>query len=211
MTATAPESAPHAAAHLFLLGDSGGIEVGTLVSWQASNAEGAPLRYSVLYSADNEQSGWPVATDIEETSLTITAGRLHDIPGSNQGVIKVIATDGINTGEDVSDRALTAPNTPPDIMLAHSGETIFLRPGALLVLNGSATDVEDGVVPDGDLRWWSSQDGDLGAGRELATHALSKGKHTITLTATDSQGAAAQKTVTVVVTDTRVFLPLIVR
>lgn len=191
--------------------NSGRVEAGAMINWQASDANNDPLRFTVLYSGDGGTSWRPLALHTEATSLEITAGLLHDIPGGNQGMLKVIATDGINTGEDVSNSPLTAPNTPPDLMLGQSGETIFARPGALIVLEGGATDVEDGVIPDGSLRWQSDRDGQLGSGRELATDALSRGKHTITFTATDSQNAASQSSLTVVVADSIIYLPTILR
>ena len=58
----------------------------------------------------------------------------------------------------------------------------------MLVFEGQAYDLEDGPVADSRLAWSSNLDGSLGAGRTMSTDALSDGPHTITLSATDSDG-----------------------
>lgn len=191
--------------------NSGNIAPGTEITWTASDPDGDELVYTVLYSHDAGVSWLPLALDLTETSLTLTPGLIHDIPGSDQGMIRVIASDGVNTGEDTSDGLLSAANTPPNLLLANQERTLSLAPGHLLILDGSATDVEDGVLDGESLVWESSLDGELGTGRELATNALSEGVHTITLTATDSQGASSEATLTVVVRLLNLYLPSVSR
>jgi hypothetical protein len=58
----------------------------------------------------------------------------------------------------------------------------------LLVLQGTATDLEDGGLPDGALHWSSDVQGSLGDGPSLPLVALMPGPHVITLTALDSHG-----------------------
>jgi len=75
-------------------------------------------------------------------------------------------------------------------------------------------DFEDGPLGDSALSWVSSQDGVLGNGQILEV-TLSPGVHTITLTATDSEGLqdtdSIQVTVVQGTTEHYLFLPLIIK
>jgi hypothetical protein len=53
----------------------------------------------VLYSADNGATWQTLATDLTTTSY---AWDLAGVPAGSQYRVKVIATDGFNTGQDVS-------------------------------------------------------------------------------------------------------------
>lgn len=70
-----------------------------------------------------------------------------------------------------------------------------------LTFHGQAFDQEDGGLP---LHWSSSLDGDLGTtnpGKDLALDTLSFGVHTITATATDSDGLTTSQSFTVTAKD----------
>lgn len=54
---------------------------------------------------------------------------------------------------------------------------------------GTASDAEDGSLTGTALVWTSSLDGAIGTGTSFSKNDLSIGVHTITLTATDSDGA----------------------
>jgi len=66
---------------------------------------------------------------------------------------------------------------------------------------GSATDVEDGVIPDASLAWSSSRDGAMGTGSALNYNALSLGTHTVTLAAVDSDSKIGTATISVTVNE----------
>jgi len=74
------------------------------VTWNASDLDGDPLAYTIAYSYDSGESWIPVATDVEGNSYVWNTSLLED--GSNY-LVRVIATDGVNTGEDVSDNVFT--------------------------------------------------------------------------------------------------------
>ena len=67
-----------------------------------------------------------------------------------------------------------------------------------------------GPSPRGDLTWTSDRDGALGAGEEVAVSTLSLGEHTITITATDSQGLNGTDQVRLTVTGYQAWIPQVV-
>jgi hypothetical protein len=63
--------------------------------WQANDPDGDNLTYFVLYSPDAGKSWQTIASDIKDTELRVN---LAALPGTNLGLFRVIATDGVNTG-----------------------------------------------------------------------------------------------------------------
>jgi hypothetical protein len=74
------------------------------ITWNASDPDGNPLTYAVLYSDDNGTSWLPLAIDYKETSYV---WNVTGLPRGSNHLVKIIATDGVNTGEDVSDYTFT--------------------------------------------------------------------------------------------------------
>jgi len=94
----------------------------------------------------------------------------------------------------------TCPNTSPTVTISEpAGETV--AENTSVNFEGSAFDVEDGVLPGTSMLWTSSRDGAIGTGTSFSKTDLSLGLHNIVLTATDSDGATgtANAQVTVVV------------
>jgi hypothetical protein len=71
----------------------------TTIQWSGSDADGNTLYYAVLYSADNGANWETLAANLTATSYTWD---LAGLSGGSQYLVKVIATDGFNTGQDVS-------------------------------------------------------------------------------------------------------------
>ena len=87
------------------------------------------------------------------------------------------------------DQVVIAPaNTPPTATITSPAffATFLTTDG--IAFNGSGNDTEDGNLVGASLVWTSSTDGLIGTGTSV-TRSLSAGGHTITLTATDSDGA----------------------
>lgn len=74
------------------------------VSWTASDIDGDALSYTVLYSANNGATWELIAGGLSSTSTTWS---VQGLPASSAYRIKVVATDGFNTGFDVSDATFT--------------------------------------------------------------------------------------------------------
>jgi hypothetical protein len=74
------------------------------VRWTGSDADNDRLVYELLISPDNGLTWEPVAGDLTGTSYVVDTSEFS--PGAKY-VARVIATDGINTSEDLSDSPFT--------------------------------------------------------------------------------------------------------
>lgn len=162
------------------------------IYWQANDADGDPLTYTVAYSPDGGHSWRLVAIGLTEPSVRWDTSKV----GGGQHVrVRVIATDGISTAWDDSDGTVQIDLKQPTARIAFpaDGKT-FQRPEAVLLL-GRGFDPEDGELRGPALVWSSDRDGVLGSGNHIVTPDLSHGPHVITLTVTDRDGATASASV----------------
>jgi hypothetical protein len=164
------------------------------IAWTASDADGDPLHYAVQYSVDGGQTWHTLAVDLASTELQINPATFA---GSDQALIRVLATDEVNTGEDRSNALFIVPNKAPIAVVRSPGNNLAYDSGSVLILQGAATDLEDGPLGGEALSWVSTRDGALGTGRQLAVRNLSIGFHRIILTARDKSGALGQAEVCV--------------
>jgi hypothetical protein len=79
------------------------------ISWDASDADGDPLSYDVLYSPDGGQRWLPLAVRLTEPTYTFFTGQ---VLSGNNTLIRVIANDGFNTTIDESDDPFTIEALP---------------------------------------------------------------------------------------------------
>ena len=164
------------------------------LTWNGEDIDGDSLVYSVFYSNDGGAT-WSLIAD----SLTVPS---YDVDvdamaGSADARFRVVATDGVNTGYDETTVDITIPNHAPEPIITNPvAQTIHL-PGDLIVFYGSATDFEDGTLVDSALEWSDNIQGGLGIGPSVPINNLTPGKHTITLTATDSYGISSSTSVTI--------------
>jgi len=164
------------------------------ITWHAEDADGDPLVARVLYSDDGGESWEPLAVNVLSEHYEIDAS---DLPGSDNALVKIKVSDGINTTSDVSNASFRVTDKAPLVFLLWPEEGERLLPNQPAVLAGLATDPEDGPLPDDALAWFSNVDGPLGVGGNLLVDALSCGAHEITLRATDSSGMVGMATVQV--------------
>jgi hypothetical protein len=191
--------------------NSGTLTAGTVITWSASDPDGDPLSFDLLYSRNGGQTWTVLALGLEQTSFTLTS--LDGIGGTNQGILRLSASDGFHVSRDDADGVLSTPDQKPLVLLTGdmlSGGSAVYLPGQTVNLRGFATDLEDGPLSGSSLSWTSNRDGALGSGDELFTRTLSSGLHTITLTATDSVGNQNAASMTVFIGH-RIFIPLVLR
>lgn len=166
------------------------------VTWTASDADADALDYAVQFSADAGATWRPLATNAVGNSLEVDRALLA---GTSAGMIRVLVTDGLRTGLDVSDALFTVEDNDPAVaIVAPDGGALFYQ-GQTVSLAAMALDPEDGVLSGSAIEWTSDLSGALGAGEALTVEAasLATGLHLLTVTAEDSQGnlATAQRTI----------------
>jgi len=87
------------------------------------------------------------------------------------------------------------PNNPPDVKITSPLDGARFVSGKTITFTGTASDKEDGPL-DSKIEW--SFDGfDFGLGPEIMTDLLALGKHKVTASVTDSNGATVETSITI--------------
>ncbi len=178
-----------------------------VLTWQGSDPDDDALTYAVFYSHDGGLTWQLLAGELTEQSFSVD---VDELAGGSDVRFRVVVTDGVNTAYDETDEAITVPDKAPVVIVTNPLPGQVFAPGALVVLQGIATDLEDGGLPDTAMHWSSNVQGSLGVGPAVAVNSLQPGDHVVTLSATDSHGQVTSVSVPIFVGH-RVFLPLIRR
>ena len=158
------------------------------ITWEAGDLDGDALYFLIQYSADDGRTWTTLAADRQESALAVDSTQLA---GSARAIIRIVASDGVNSTTDVSAPFVVEAKPPiPWIMAPDPGEGghLIIAKGELLVLEGNATHPDLSPVEDQAFHWFSDRDGELGSGRRLDITGLSPGSHQITLEVADEIG-----------------------
>jgi uncharacterized repeat protein (TIGR01451 family) len=176
------------------------------LQWDAQDPDGDTLRYTVFYSHDGAE--WALlATGLTVKSYSIP---VDSLAGGAETRFRVVATDGVNTGDDETDFPIAVPDKAPVAIILNPVADAQALPGDLVVMQGSGSDFEDGTLPDVSLTWSSDRQGVLGTGTSLPINNLQLGAHMITLSVVDSQGHTSQTTVALFI-GAKLHVPVILR
>jgi len=167
------------------------------LGWTASDLDNDSLTFDVVYSLDNGANFQPVAAGL---SGTITEIDTASLGGSGTAILRVIATDGVNSAYADSAPFVMAPK-PPQPFIFTPGDDLHIHYGQLVNFSGFAQDVQDGTVADAGLLWWDENLNLLGSGPLLSLDSLPVGENEITFQAINSLGETAYTSVTVFVDD----------
>jgi hypothetical protein len=169
------------------------------VQWTATDADPADrLKFTLQYSHDNGASWHTLGINLPSTPdpvNTFTLADLGSLHGSapNEARIRVLATDGYNTTIAMSE-GFTVPNRPPDVFIYAPVNGATLPGGQAVVLQGAATDPEDGGLDSAGLTW--HVDGvNRGTGSEVVVDGLASAGHNATLAGTDANNQTVTTTV----------------
>jgi hypothetical protein len=187
---------PPAISNVTLQGAPNPVTGTVTLSWTASDPDGDPLLFDVLYSRDGGASFQPHHLNISTTSVPVDTSFLG---GSDNAVLRVVANDGSQTAHADS-AAFVMAAKPPQVHITSPTDGTKVHYGQLVNLSGEALDLQDGGVSGEDLVW-TNQKGLLGTGSFLALTDLPVGVNWITLTATNTIGLSASASVTVTVDD----------
>jgi hypothetical protein len=166
------------------------------ITWTGNDPDGDKLLYTVEYNPDvtNASSAWIILADeLEASSLTED---FSNLPGGNHAKLRVTAYDGVlyATAESVE---FTVPFKKPEIFIDELAWGKAYNPGDDILLMAEAYDPQDEWLPDDKIRWTSDISGELGYGSELIVKDLKAGRHTITVTATNSAGLCSSAVISV--------------
>ncbi|HWP93164.1 MAG TPA: Ig-like domain-containing protein [Thermodesulfobacteriota bacterium] len=167
------------------------------IRWEASDQDNDPLFYTVQYSPDSGASWQTLVTQTPETTLTLDD--TLSLPGSDQALIQVIASDGVNTGSATSDSFTVQSHAPVVHIDTPSNQAIFAF-NSQVIFTGGARDAEDGPLGDESLKWLLNGQV-LGIGEEIALDELAPGDYDIMLEAEDSDNNKAVASVTITIVD----------
>lgn len=163
------------------------------VRWTAYDPDGDRLHYSVSYTPNGID--WEeVAADLAETFVDLDAANVR---AGSHALFRVVASDGVHAASDDSDAPNVVPNRLPVVRIVEPAGDLVVAYGQTVAFEGSAYDADDGTLDGDSLVWTSSLTGELGKGARFAVGDLGVGKHTITLSATDSMGGTSAATVRV--------------
>ncbi|MDZ4829889.1 MAG: hypothetical protein SGJ09_06780, partial [Phycisphaerae bacterium] len=175
------------------------------VRWAASDADGDALTAMLLYSPDGGDAWVPLSVNLSneisgaENSFVFNTSNVPQSIGPN-GIVKVRVSDGMNIVDgEFPVGMMFGLGTPPDVNIISPNANITVPQFASVVLQASAWDMDDQLLPESSVSWTSDIDGALGTGRLFVVNRLSPGTHTLTLTGTDSSGLSQIQEVTLTV------------
>lgn len=166
------------------------------VRWQAGDVDGDPLRFTLLYSPDGGMTWQPLATGIETEEYAVDVSGL---PGSEDARLRVLATDGIHTGEDDSDASFTVARKPPAVEIVAPADNAIVEADEPLTLQGLARDTL-GLPLAGDRLVWYVDGEIVGQGNSLRVN-LDPADHLIELTARGDDDMLATAAVSIMTAD----------
>ena len=166
-------------------GESFGANDTLTIRWESRDPDGDKLLHTLYYSPDGNSRWMLVAAGVAGNEYR---WRLADVPGTprNEGLIRIVASDGFNTAEDTIDRVISIGSKPPRAAILYpQSNQVFLECEPIR-LQGVAKD------PQGYLQdiLWYVDDLLVNHGNDLnpVIGPLSPGAHKITLGAKDVKG-----------------------
>jgi hypothetical protein len=161
------------------------------LAWTASDGDGDGLRFDLQVVRDNGNRALPLQSGLAQSPASIDTLAL----GGGPVQFRVIASDGLQTAFSDSPVVVLA-NRPPQARILTPAANAHVYLGQVVNLEGDAMDPQDGAISGAGLAWSSAQ-GALGTGGRVSVASLPVGVHVLTLTATNSFGLVATRTVTV--------------
>jgi hypothetical protein len=152
--------------------------------------DGSLTGASLVWTSDLDG---PIGTGVSFNKADLSVG-VHTI------TLTATDSEGATGTASVQITIVLVPNDPPVPTITAPLTGGSAAPGANVSFEGNATDTEDGSITGAALVWTSSLDGTIGTGESFSTTTLSGGAHTITLTATDSQGATGTDAISFTIT-----------
>ncbi len=152
------------------------------LKWNVRDEDNDSLIYSIFYSHNNKD-WFPFVFNSNKTDYTYIFNTTN-LPGSDNSIIKIVVTDGINTAEAISS-SFSVPNKKPSVFITRPLNNSISKENEEIVFSGWAYDLEDFEL--NTILWTSDKDGIIGTKNMFALTNLSLGRHNITVIAKDSE------------------------
>ncbi|HNT33864.1 MAG TPA: hypothetical protein PKH07_02580, partial [bacterium] len=187
------------------------------IRWTATDIPDVTLTFQLFYSHNAGQTWEPmlgglpaVVTPLQGYKVSRINGQFEmaldseaeRMAGSGDMLIRVLASDGVRTVEDISDGTFTVESKPPIVTISSPFEGSKHPIGNTVVFSGYAFDKEDqGAVPDEKLSWlWKPEAAGLvefATGRDAFLLDIPEGDIKVWFVAEDSDGQSATAEITI--------------
>lgn len=170
------------------------------IEWRGEDPDADPLRYTVRFSRDDGAT-WQVVVD--DTPQTTAEFETRGLPGSAQCRLQVVASDGLHTGEAISDQFTLTRKAPEAVLLFETARGLSgalseatVAWGDTATLHGRAYDDEDGRLGETAFSWMILSSHPLypmllGTGSRYEMRGFPPGTYVIILAAADSDANTA--------------------
>lgn len=173
------------------------------IAWSANDADGDELSYVVQYSADGGNQWQLITAGLNENTLIISDST--SLPGSADARIRVIASDGINTGMATSE-AFSVANRAPQALISEPSDGQAFLVQQQVILGGEGLDLEEGYLGDSSLLWQVAGPVTVtGTGRHLALDGLPPGTYSAELTVQDGNNLNGKATINFFISPKRIY------
>ncbi len=187
-----------------ILSPQAGGELNGSIVWEGLDKDKDPLTYSLQYSPDGGRTFVSLAANLTGMEFSVDPSQIPGSRGLRGGLLRLIATDGLNT-TITQITGLRVPEKLPTVQIlkpAHSmaGEVATIRQGSPLILVGQGQDLEDGPLANGRLQWLIGGR-PVGRGRvlQIDTKTLRVGPHQVTLIGVDSSKNQVRATAKIII------------
>src|SRR5215211_1511321 len=167
-----------------------------VVTWKASDADGATLRTKLDYSYDGGRTWRPIFASQATRRALLPAA---DLSASRKARLRLRLSDGFNVTTLLSP-VFRSKGRPPSVAITspEPGVRLNVRADETLYLSGTGTDDRDQQLSGKRLRWFDGRRA-IGRGVAVAVNGLRPGKRTLRLVARDARGRRATARVRVTV------------
>ncbi len=122
------------------------LEIGDncTVTWEANDLDGDDMHYILSYSPDEGETWIPFASGLSQTSFVWNTSTLLS---GDRYLVKVTATDGVNTGEDQSDSTFAVLDHIPPVIanVAQDPQPDSVLPDQNVTVQATVYDVNSGI------------------------------------------------------------------
>lgn len=165
------------------------------LSWQASDADGDPLKFDVFANVDGGEFE-PVVVGVDGMNTAVDTSTI----AGGSVVFQVAASDGVFTGS-ANSVAYDVQAKAPEVLILSPGDGDEFQWGQPILFSADVYDLQDGMVSGpGSLVWYANGQ-TFGTGNTVETDDLPVGELEIQLVAKNSHGLTASHSITITIHD----------